>query len=72
MILGKENRKYPIGRERTLTWCPVECIREFHLNFQRHLDQYPGTHGPLNPYNCLQGELDTLIICGLLRKMKQT
>jgi len=30
------------------------------LDFQKHLDRFPGTNGPVNPYNNRQGELDTL------------
>ncbi len=50
--------KYPIGQKKILSWCPVDSIIEFHINFQRYLERYPGTVGPT--YNWLQGELETL------------
>lgn len=51
---------YPKGRERFLSWCPVDNIYDFQLKLQRHFDKYPGTHGPTNPYNFLDGEMQTL------------
>ncbi|WP_160328966.1 hypothetical protein [Syntrophomonas wolfei] len=36
----------------------MDSIIEYHINFQRYLERYPGTVGPT--YNWLQGELETL------------
>jgi hypothetical protein len=52
--------KYPVGRQNELSWWPEKRIKEFQVNFQRHLDNYPGTNGPIHPYEIRQGELNTL------------
>ncbi|TYP46775.1 hypothetical protein [Thermosediminibacter litoriperuensis] len=52
--------EYPTGRKNALSWWIANEINELHINFQRHLDRFPGTIGPINPCNCRQGELMTL------------
>lgn len=50
----------PLGRNNSLSWWPVKSVQKLQVAFQRHLDRFPGTNGPVHPYNYRQGELDTL------------
>lgn len=50
------------GRPPSRSWWPTERLKELHLEFQRHLDQYPGTNGPVDPApgSVSKGEQQTL------------
>jgi hypothetical protein len=54
--------KNPDGREPALSWWPTGSIRSLQKSFQKHLDSWPGTVGPIHPssYYTRQGELTTL------------
>ncbi len=50
----------PIGRESDLTWWPVKDIEKLRAEHLDHLERFPGTIGPIEPYEMRQGERDTL------------
>lgn len=52
--------EYPVGRQNALSWWPAKRINELQIDFQRHMNSFPGTHGPVNPFGQLKGEFDTL------------
>ena len=49
----------PYGRARQIVWAEKDEVKSEIYNLQKHLIQYPGTHGT-NPYHYRAGENETL------------
>lgn len=43
-----------------LSWWQTNSVFTLHKQLQDHLDRYPGTIGPIHPYNFRKGEIETL------------
>lgn len=55
--------QHPENQKPVLSWWPKEESKDLHLLLQEHLDQYPGTQGPIHsysPFHIRKGELKTL------------
>jgi hypothetical protein len=51
----------PVGRDPVLSWWPASLVQKMYLRLQDHMNEFPGTVGPVQPdYHSRSGELETV------------
>jgi hypothetical protein len=52
----------PIGRDHNLSWWPAASVPKMYRQLQGHMNEFPGTVGPVHPnyYHIRSGELETV------------